>query len=541
MSNILGNMPPVFGSGYRGVVPAPSAADVSAQNILRADGTWGATPGGAIPSQTGNATKLLTTDGTNASWSGAVTVSGSNATIGGNLTVSGTTASTNDTSGAFQVIGGAGLKSSAYINSAGDTGRALVVGLVAQAGGNFPYASIKTSASFSDFALGIENPNTTAGQGLGLRIVAGAAANDFPIYVRNQANNSTLFSVGGTGNATLAGNLTVSGGSIIGGTSLTLSGGTGDIAFSTSGIIQVPNGVGIRCAQTNNTGSIYLDSANFEVRNPSAGYATALKLANNGNFLIGGTIDSSNGNLQLKDTSGSSTKGIGFGTDTSLYRGGAGQLVLSHASLPVFSLYEGSTNTGEFYSSSGTVVLGSKIASSSLTFRTANTIALTLDSSQRAQFAGNIGLGAAPLANIGIRNSLSLTASGGSAYVYQSGGTLTSAANNDSIFGLSVDNAYSNAGSYTNVSAGHLVINARSFSGFAFGYGLRIGNITGATSNFAIRTGSGIVSFEDTTASTSTTTGALVVSGGVGVAGAVNVGGAISIGGSTYYLLATNV
>lgn len=73
MSNILGNMPPVFGSGYRGVVPAPSAADVSAQNILRADGTWGAqATSGPLPSQTGNAAKLLTTDGTNASWASSL-------------------------------------------------------------------------------------------------------------------------------------------------------------------------------------------------------------------------------------------------------------------------------------------------------------------------------------------------------------------------------------------------------------------------------------------------------------------------------------
>ena len=70
MSNILGNMPPVFGSGYRGVVPAPTASDVSSQNVLRADGSWGAqATSGPLPSQTGNAGKLLTTDGTNASWS----------------------------------------------------------------------------------------------------------------------------------------------------------------------------------------------------------------------------------------------------------------------------------------------------------------------------------------------------------------------------------------------------------------------------------------------------------------------------------------
>ncbi|MEY4402686.1 MAG: hypothetical protein RIR91_721, partial [Verrucomicrobiota bacterium] len=83
MSNVLGNMPPVFGSGYRGVVPAPSAADVSAQNILRADGTWGAGPSGTLPSQTGNSGELLTTDGTNASWTDSLNnFSVSNLTFG---------------------------------------------------------------------------------------------------------------------------------------------------------------------------------------------------------------------------------------------------------------------------------------------------------------------------------------------------------------------------------------------------------------------------------------------------------------------------
>ena len=85
MSNILGSMPPVFGSGYRGVVPAPTSADVAAQNILRADGTWAAGPSGTLPSQTGNSGKFLTTDGTNASWS---------STLGGTLAITNSTAST---------------------------------------------------------------------------------------------------------------------------------------------------------------------------------------------------------------------------------------------------------------------------------------------------------------------------------------------------------------------------------------------------------------------------------------------------------------
>jgi hypothetical protein len=63
----------------------------STQYMLLTDGSgtvsWGAQPVAGLPSQTSNGGKLLTTDGTNASWSNAVTVSGSNATVGGTLTV----------------------------------------------------------------------------------------------------------------------------------------------------------------------------------------------------------------------------------------------------------------------------------------------------------------------------------------------------------------------------------------------------------------------------------------------------------------------
>lgn len=66
------------------------------QYILLTDGagtvSWGAQPVAGLPSQTSNGGKLLTTDGTNASWSNAVTVSGSNATVTGTLTVNGATA-----------------------------------------------------------------------------------------------------------------------------------------------------------------------------------------------------------------------------------------------------------------------------------------------------------------------------------------------------------------------------------------------------------------------------------------------------------------
>jgi hypothetical protein len=65
----------------------------STQYMLLTDGSgtvsWGAQPVAGLPSQTGNSGRLLTTNGSTASWSNAVTVSGSNATVGGTLTVTG--------------------------------------------------------------------------------------------------------------------------------------------------------------------------------------------------------------------------------------------------------------------------------------------------------------------------------------------------------------------------------------------------------------------------------------------------------------------
>jgi hypothetical protein len=59
--------------------------------MLLTDGSgtvsWGAQPVAGLPSQTSNSGRLLTTNGSTASWSNAVTVSGSNATVGGTLTV----------------------------------------------------------------------------------------------------------------------------------------------------------------------------------------------------------------------------------------------------------------------------------------------------------------------------------------------------------------------------------------------------------------------------------------------------------------------
>ena len=61
----------------------------STQYMLLTDGSgtvsWGAQPVAGLPSQTSNSGRLLTTNGSTASWSNAVTVSGSNATMAGTV------------------------------------------------------------------------------------------------------------------------------------------------------------------------------------------------------------------------------------------------------------------------------------------------------------------------------------------------------------------------------------------------------------------------------------------------------------------------
>jgi hypothetical protein len=83
----------------------------STQYMLLTDGSgtvsWGAQPVAGLPSQTSNSGRLLTTNGSTASWSNAVTVSGSNATVSGTLTVNGATINTSGTNSAVKSTDGA--------------------------------------------------------------------------------------------------------------------------------------------------------------------------------------------------------------------------------------------------------------------------------------------------------------------------------------------------------------------------------------------------------------------------------------------------
>ena len=90
-------------------------------------------------------------------------------------------------------------------------------------------------------------------------------------------------------------------------------------------------------------------------------------------------------------THDSSAGGIGFGTETNLYRYQAGGLALDHASgaAPGFLFRENGTSTLRLESNSGVGYL-STLTAANLILRTNATTALTLDTSQNAIFAGTV-------------------------------------------------------------------------------------------------------------------------------------------------------
>ena len=120
-------------AGASGYVPLPAAGQQA--YMLLGDGTWGVQPTGTIPSSTGNAGKILTTDGTTPSWSSSTTALNSvTAAAATDLTLAGgtagtnavkvtnTTAATNTTSGALQVAGGVGVAGAGYFGGNGAFG-----------------------------------------------------------------------------------------------------------------------------------------------------------------------------------------------------------------------------------------------------------------------------------------------------------------------------------------------------------------------------------------------------------------------------------
>ena len=122
---------------------------------------------------------------------------------------------------------------------------------------------------------------------------------------------------------------------------------------------------------------------------------TASTTTSTGALVVGGGVGVAGAQyLGVKlniSTHDSSTGGIGFGTETNLYRYQAGGIALDHASgaAPGLLFRENGSSTLRLETNSGVGYL-STLTSANLILRTNATTALTLDTSQNAIFAGTI-------------------------------------------------------------------------------------------------------------------------------------------------------
>jgi hypothetical protein len=203
-----------------------------------------------------------------------------------------------------------------------------------------------------------------------------------------------------TGNATLAGNLTVSGTgtSSFAGPIGVNRGTSGTAALLQAGSLTAGGQVNLFIGKTDSTYNestlIYHHVGDGSTSNYLGigfyGADDQFNFKATGNLLLGTTTDSGNGKLQLASHT-TSAGGIGFGTDTALYRTTDGRLALDHigGNLPDLILRENGSTKLELYTLSGVGYLGTYTAKS-LILQTNNTPALTLDSSQNATFAGAV-------------------------------------------------------------------------------------------------------------------------------------------------------
>lgn len=206
-----------------------------------------------------------------------------------------------------------------------------------------------------------------------------------------QQSASDLMSLSATGNLTVSGTVQINGFSALFKTQTATLATIGsayaaghgsyraEISFGAQNYGSTDAGyIGFRTSATYNTGTL----------------SEVGRFAANGNLLIKSDgVDSGNGKLQLA-THTTSAGGIGFGTDTSLFRTAAGEVGLDALSgtATVFGLRVAGTRKSYLYWENGTstLTLAAEAASSSLKFLSANALALTLDSTQRALFASDI-------------------------------------------------------------------------------------------------------------------------------------------------------
>jgi hypothetical protein len=319
-------------AGLNALLPDQTGAT---QYMLLTDGagnvSWGAQPVAGLPSQTSNSGKLLTTNGTSASWSNAVTVSGSNATVTGTLTVNGTTASVGAGTGSIisKLNGAAGsYKLSIYQSAGVDRWYAgLAAGAESGSDGGAPYSIV----ALTDAGAVIDNALLIT------RAAGGSITTPRPVSI-SATTASTTTSTGAlvVGNGT-SGGLGVGGAIFCGSLNATADSKISSAAAKTSSAdtLKIATATGgssdfelLISRSAAGSGAYY----SIQSVEQATGYRGLVLQKDGGNVLIGGTTDiSGNGGLKVFGTTASDATSSG----SLIVAGGAG--------------VAGAVNVGTFY------------------------------------------------------------------------------------------------------------------------------------------------------------------------------------------------
>lgn len=276
-------------------------------------------------------------------------------------------------------------------------------------GGNLTVSGTQSSFAASTLVSGTRvTINTGVAQGIDI-YRNDANANFTAIRFRDTTNANTNAQIGWNGTqlrldsttALLTGATTVSGNLTVSGTGTSSFGGpisaASDSLFATR--IRINASGQNQMFGDGNQFAVAGGSALLGIRNDQGAIVFAagsssvqLYLNTSGNALFGTNLvtDSGNGRIQLASHT-TSAGGIGFGTDTSLFRSSAGRLALNGASAGILYFYEGGSEKGYIGTASSVLYIGSSGAANVL-LQTNATTALTLDSSQRCILAGALRL-----------------------------------------------------------------------------------------------------------------------------------------------------
>jgi hypothetical protein len=304
-----------------------------------------------------------------------------NATYG--LTYYGYTGSSND----FTLLNASGTV--VLSNPAGTTNTTFAGNFTANGGG--------TNSLAGNLYVGGGTIGVGGSIGTALDIIG--SASDAYVYNRSPgalifgANNQTVANFGTDKSCTLAGNLTVSGTgtSSVAGT-LTTGTTTGNSYLYVTRSTQSQGQVALQLSGgTSGTDWIIYQPVSSNDLTIFGNSANRLTVTSGGNLLLGTTSASGSGKLELA-THNDKSGGIGFGTDTALYRGAIGGFLYIDGSSPLLGLAVSGTRKAYVYFNGTNVIINSEQAASSLVFQSSNTTALTLDSSQRCILAGALRL-----------------------------------------------------------------------------------------------------------------------------------------------------